>query len=45
MNPIEIEEAVSQLVEQPFDADEFPFAFLDEARKDRAGEVPRSGLA
>jgi hypothetical protein len=28
MNAVEIEEAVSALVEQPFDAAEFPFAFL-----------------
>jgi hypothetical protein len=29
MNAVEIEEAVSQLAEQPFDADAFPFAFLE----------------
>src|SRR5688572_6170997 len=28
MNPVEIEEAVSQLAEQPFDRAEFPFQFL-----------------
>jgi hypothetical protein len=28
MNAVEIEEAISQLAEQPFDADEFPYAFL-----------------
>jgi len=28
MNAVEIEEAISQLAEQPFDAGEFPFAFL-----------------
>jgi hypothetical protein len=28
MNAVEIEEAISSLVEQPFDAAEFPFAFL-----------------
>src|SRR6187431_1585654 len=28
MNPVEIEEAISGLAEQPFDAVEFPFAFL-----------------
>ena len=28
MNAVEIEEAISSLAEQPFDADEFPFAFL-----------------
>ena len=29
MNAVEIEEAVSALAEQPFDAEEFPFAFLE----------------
>lgn len=29
MNPVEIEEAISQLAEQPFDADEFPYVFLE----------------
>ncbi len=28
MNAVEIEEAISSLAEQPFDGDEFPFAFL-----------------
>ena len=28
MNAVEIEEAISDLAEQPFDPDEFPFAFL-----------------
>lgn len=28
MNAVEIETAVSELAEQPFDAAEFPFAFL-----------------
>jgi hypothetical protein len=28
MNAVEIEEAISALAEQPFDAVEFPFAFL-----------------
>ena len=28
MNAVEIEEAISSLAEQPFDAEEFPFAFL-----------------
>jgi hypothetical protein len=28
MNAVEIEEAISALVEQAFDAAEFPFAFL-----------------
>lgn len=29
MNAVEIEEAVSRLAEQPFDAENFPFAFLE----------------
>ncbi len=29
MNAVEIEEAISALAEQPFDAQEFPFAFLE----------------
>jgi hypothetical protein len=29
MNAVEIEEAVSALAERPFDAAEFPFAFLE----------------
>lgn len=29
MNAVEIEEAVSELAEQPFDAESFPFAFLE----------------
>ena len=29
MNAVEIEEAISALAEQPFDATEFPFAFLE----------------
>ncbi|NBB81607.1 MAG: lactate dehydrogenase [Verrucomicrobia bacterium] len=29
MNAVEIEEAISRLAEQPFDAKEFPFAFLE----------------
>jgi hypothetical protein len=29
VNAVEIEEAISNLAEQPFDADEFPFAFLE----------------
>jgi hypothetical protein len=28
LNAVEIEEAISHLAEQPFDADEFPYAFL-----------------
>jgi hypothetical protein len=29
MNPVEIEEAISTLVQEPFDSKEFPFAFLE----------------
>lgn len=29
MNAVEIEQAISALAEQPFDAQEFPFAFLE----------------
>ncbi|WP_328988204.1 type IIL restriction-modification enzyme MmeI [Thiorhodovibrio winogradskyi] len=29
MNAVEIEEAISALAEQPFAAEEFPFAFLE----------------
>ncbi|MEQ8694475.1 MAG: lactate dehydrogenase [Gammaproteobacteria bacterium] len=29
MNAVEIEEAISQLADQPFDPDDFPFAFLE----------------
>ncbi|MFQ0814529.1 hypothetical protein AVM02_12965 [Brucella anthropi] len=29
MNAVEIEEAITALAEQPFDATEFPFAFLE----------------
>jgi hypothetical protein len=29
LNAVEIEEAISALTEQPFDAQEFPFAFLE----------------
>lgn len=29
MNPVEIEEAISELAEQPFDAAEFPYQFLE----------------
>ena len=40
MNAVEIEEAVSRLAEQPFDAAEFPFAFL-EAFGDKATTIKR----
>ncbi|HEV2561090.1 MAG TPA: DNA methyltransferase [Rhizomicrobium sp.] len=49
MNAVEIEEAISALAEQPFDAAEFPFAFLQAfgnkettIRKLRAGASNRS---
>ena len=29
LNAVEIEEAISQLAEQPFDAENFPYAFLE----------------
>ena len=29
MNAVEIEEAISALAERPFDAEEFPYAFLE----------------
>ena len=29
MNPVEIEQAITKLAAQPFDAEEFPFAFLE----------------
>lgn len=29
MNAVEIEEAVSRLAEEPFDAESFPYAFLE----------------
>ena len=29
MNAVEIEQAITELAEQPFDATEFPFAFLE----------------
>ncbi|MBZ9706956.1 lactate dehydrogenase [Mesorhizobium sp. ESP7-2] len=52
MNPVEIEEAVSELAAAPFDADEFPFAFLTAfgnkettIKKLRAGASNKSDLA
>jgi hypothetical protein len=35
MNAVEIEEAVSALAEQPFDAAEFPYSFLEAFGKPR----------
>lgn len=40
MNAVEIEEAISALAEQPFDAQEFPFAFL-EAFGNKAATIKR----
>jgi hypothetical protein len=51
MNAVEIEEAISALAEQPFDAGEFPFAFLQAfgnkettIKRLRKGESNRSDL-
>ncbi|HEY1301070.1 MAG TPA: type IIL restriction-modification enzyme MmeI, partial [Stellaceae bacterium] len=51
MNAVEIEEAVSALAERPFDAQEFPFAFLQAfgnkettLKRLRKGESNRSDL-
>lgn len=51
MNPVEIEEAVSDLVVQPFDKEEFPFAFLrafgnkeTTIKRLRSGESNKSDL-
>jgi hypothetical protein len=51
MNAVEIEEAISALAEQPFDAQEFPFAFLQAfgnkettLRRLRKGESNKSDL-
>src|SRR5436189_6189089 len=44
MNAVEIEEAVSRLVEQPFDSNAFPFAFLEAfGNKDTTIRRLRSG--
>jgi hypothetical protein len=52
MNAVEIEEAVSQLAEQPFDPNEFPYAFLQAfgnkettLKRLRKGESNRSDFA
>ena len=55
MNPVEIEEAVTQLASEPFDRAEFPFQFLtafgnkkttiDRLRKDGKGGTNQSDLA
>jgi hypothetical protein len=51
MNAVEIEEAVSALAEQPFDAAEFPFAFLESfgnkettIKRLRKGDMNKSDL-
>ncbi|MGG4203757.1 DNA methyltransferase [Paenibacillus jamilae] len=51
MNPVEIEVAVSELVTQPFDKEEFPFAFLrafgnkeTTIRRLRSGESNKSDI-
>ncbi|WP_163849265.1 class I SAM-dependent DNA methyltransferase [Pseudooceanicola aestuarii] len=51
MNPVEIEQAISELAETPFDAVEFPFAFLEafgrkatEIKKLRKGDTNKSDL-
>lgn len=51
MNAVEIEEAISKLAEQPFDAEEFPFAFLQafgnketSLKRLRKGESNKSDL-
>src|SRR6186713_3204166 len=46
MNAVEIEEAISALAEQPFDAAEFPFAFLQAFdNKDTTIKRLRSGAS
>src|SRR6476646_2737788 len=51
MNPVEIEVAVSELATQPFDKEEFPFAFLrafgnkeTTTRRLRSGESNKSDI-
>ncbi|WP_218005645.1 class I SAM-dependent DNA methyltransferase [Neobacillus fumarioli] len=51
MNPVEIEAAVSELADQPFDKEEFPFAFLrafgnkeTTIKRLRSGETNKSDL-
>lgn len=51
MNAVEIEEAISALAEKPFDAADFPYAFLEAfGRKEttlkrlRSGEMNKSDL-
>lgn len=51
MNPVEIEQAISDLAEAPFDTTEFPYAFLEafgrkatEIKKLRKGDTNKSDL-
>ncbi|MDB6179487.1 lactate dehydrogenase [Paracoccus sp. Z330] len=51
MNPVEIEQAISNLAEEPFNAEEFPYAFLEafgrkatEIKKLRKGDTNKSDL-
>ncbi|MHA6266334.1 class I SAM-dependent DNA methyltransferase [Aliiroseovarius sp. CAU 1755] len=51
MNAVEIEEAISALAEQPFDMDEFPYAFLEafgrkatEIKRLRSGQTNKSDV-
>lgn len=51
MNPVEIEQAISDLAEAPFDAQEFPYAFLEafgrkatEIKRLRMGDANKSDL-
>jgi len=51
MNPVEIEQAISELAEAPFDAADFPYAFLEafgrkttEIKKLRKGDTNKSDL-
>ena len=46
MNAVEIEEAVSKLIEAPFDAQTFPFAFLEAfGNKDTTIKKLQSGVS
>lgn len=51
MNPVEIEQAISDLAEAPFDGEEFAFDFLEafgrkptEVKKLRKGDTNKSDL-
>jgi len=43
MNAVEIEEAVSALAEAPFDAGNFPFAFLEAFGNKETTPIPLAG--